>query len=45
MKDFRKFNRKLETPDNFECYCLQDIGEQQQAVFHIIKRAKKQARS
>ena len=43
MKDFRKFNRKLEIVESLGGYRLQDIGEQQQAVFHIIKRAKKQS--
>lgn len=41
MKDFRKFNRKLEIVESLESCRLQNICEQQQAVLHIIKRAER----
>ena len=40
MKDFRKFNRKLEIVESLGGYRLPNICEQQQAVLHIIERAE-----
>lgn len=40
MKDFRKFNRKLEIVESLGGYRLPNICEQQLAVLHIIKRAE-----
>ena len=40
MKDFRKFNRKLEIVESLGGYRLPNICEQQQAMLHIIKRAE-----
>ena len=36
MKDFRKFNRKLEIVESLGGYRLPNICEQQQAVLHIF---------
>ena len=40
MKDFRKFNRKLEIVESLGGYRLPNICEQQQVVLHIIERAE-----